>query len=156
MTNKIDKMRQKVNSFTDKLGTPVDPEIFDLVVALRLHGFNTVNSCAGHVKEKTLDFSPSVSITANKENHIKEYKANIISLSKLITLLSKFYINRPTDYKNMLICSSTWGTGGFIELRPHAGLASTYEVRELEKREALHKLYIKECQDFAEFLLHLI
>jgi len=149
----IDKIRKEVSSFSDKLGTKVDPEIFDLVVALRLHGFNTVNSCQGHVKKRSLGFSPSISITTEKETHIEEYKANIISLSKLINLLAEFYKERQIDYKNMLTCSSTWGTSGFIELRPHSGLSSAYEIRDLEERKELHQLYLKECNDFAQFLL---
>ncbi|MCP4354845.1 MAG: hypothetical protein GY793_04285 [Proteobacteria bacterium] len=151
--NNIEEMRKEVATFSDKLGQKVDPKIFDLVVALRLHGFNTVFSCQGHVERKS-SFYPHVDITiTDKETHTEKYKANIISLSKLINLLTEFYQKQPIDYKNMLICISSWGTSGFIELRPNSGLSSVYEIRNLEERKKLHKQYLKECNDFTKFLM---
>jgi hypothetical protein len=38
-----------VRRFRDALGVPVDEAIEDVVVALRLLGFNTISSCAGHL-----------------------------------------------------------------------------------------------------------
>lgn len=150
----INKIREEVSTFEDKLGQKVDKDIFEAVVALRLHGFNTVSSCAGHVKQKTLCFTPHIDITdTTKESHIDQYKANVEKLSKLINLLDEFYQNRKTDYKNMLVCSCSWGNAAFIELRPHSGLTSAYEVINLQARQELHKQYLKEFKDFAKFLI---
>ena len=38
-----------VEKFTDKLGTPIDPGIFETVVVLNLLGFRTFQSCEGHL-----------------------------------------------------------------------------------------------------------
>ena len=38
-----------VEHFTDKLGTPIDPGIFETVVVLNLLGFRTFQSCEGHL-----------------------------------------------------------------------------------------------------------
>lgn len=41
-----------VAHMTDKLGTPIDPGIFDTVVALNLLGLRTFQSCEGHIEYK--------------------------------------------------------------------------------------------------------
>jgi len=43
------EMQERVSTFTDKLGTPIDPGIFETVVALNLLGFHTSQSCEGHL-----------------------------------------------------------------------------------------------------------
>lgn len=42
------EMHARVATFTDKLGTPIDPGIFETVVALNLLGLHTLQSCEGH------------------------------------------------------------------------------------------------------------
>lgn len=42
-------MYERVSTFTDKLGTSVDSGIFETVVALNLLGFQTLQSCEGHL-----------------------------------------------------------------------------------------------------------
>lgn len=42
-------MCERVSTFTDRLGTPVDPGIFETVVALNLLGLPTFQSCEGHL-----------------------------------------------------------------------------------------------------------
>ena len=39
-----------VAQMTDKLGAPIDPGIFDTVVALNLLGLRTFQSCEGHIE----------------------------------------------------------------------------------------------------------
>ena len=43
------KMCERVATFTDKLGTPLDPGIKETVIALNLLGLQTVQSCEGHL-----------------------------------------------------------------------------------------------------------
>jgi hypothetical protein len=42
-------MHERVATFTDKLGMPVDPGIFETVVVLNLLGLHTFQSCEGHI-----------------------------------------------------------------------------------------------------------
>ena len=44
------QMYERVSTFTDKLGTPIDPGIFETVVALNLLGLHTFQSCEGHLE----------------------------------------------------------------------------------------------------------
>ena len=37
---------------TDTLGRPIDPEIFELVVVMNALGFQTIQSCGGHLEKK--------------------------------------------------------------------------------------------------------
>jgi hypothetical protein len=43
------EMRERVSTFTDKLGTSIDPGIFETVVVLNLLGLHTFQSCEGHL-----------------------------------------------------------------------------------------------------------
>jgi hypothetical protein len=43
------EMYERVSTFTDKLGMPIDPGIFETVVALNLLGLHTFQSCEGHL-----------------------------------------------------------------------------------------------------------
>lgn len=43
------QMHERVATFTDNLGMPVDPGIFETVVALNLLGLHTFQSCEGHL-----------------------------------------------------------------------------------------------------------
>ena len=46
--HRYQEMHERVATFTDKLGTPIDPGIFETVVALNLLGLHTLQSCEGH------------------------------------------------------------------------------------------------------------
>lgn len=48
-TQRYLEMRERVTTFTDKLGTPLDPGIEETVIALNLLGLETVQSCEGHL-----------------------------------------------------------------------------------------------------------
>ncbi len=48
-TQRYLEMRERVATFTDKLGTPLDPGIEETVIALNLLGLKTVQSCEGHL-----------------------------------------------------------------------------------------------------------
>jgi hypothetical protein len=41
------EMHERVSTFTDNLGTTIDPGIFETVVALNLLGLHTFQSCEG-------------------------------------------------------------------------------------------------------------
>jgi len=43
------EMCEQVSTFTDKLGAPIDPGIFETVVMLNLLGLHTFQSCEGHL-----------------------------------------------------------------------------------------------------------
>jgi len=43
------EMREQVLTFTDNLGAPIDPGIFETVVLLNLLGLRTFQSCEGHL-----------------------------------------------------------------------------------------------------------
>ncbi len=47
--NKLDELKNKLYTTSDKLGKPIDPEILDTVVYLNFLGLRTVASCEGHL-----------------------------------------------------------------------------------------------------------
>lgn len=143
---------KKVKSMKDKLGTPIDSNIFNLVYALNIHGFKTLSSCEGHINKNNISFYPYVTIGEKKSNHIETYKSNIKELNRLIALLSDFYKDREVYYENMIICSASWSTAGLIELRPNNGLISSINKTIIEK-EKIHNFYIKEFDNFAKYLI---
>ena len=151
--DKYKKIKQETLEIVDNNNKKIDDKIFNLVFALRLNGFNTVNSCEGHIENSF--FSPTISISeSEKLNFDDRLKSNVIKLSELITLLNDFYKHqKSTPYRHMLICSASWGNASFIELRPNSGLSSAYEVRNIDNRKKLHNIYINECNQFAEFLI---
>lgn len=46
---KLDEIRKEVDKITDGLGKPVDKGIKEAVVMFKANGFNTTNSCEGHI-----------------------------------------------------------------------------------------------------------
>lgn len=48
---KWNAVREQVDKLTDKLGTPVDQEIRELIVGLNILGFPTIMSCFGHIRD---------------------------------------------------------------------------------------------------------
>jgi hypothetical protein len=49
LEQRYQQMYERVSTFTDKLGMPVDPNIFETVVMLNLLGLSTFQSCEGHL-----------------------------------------------------------------------------------------------------------
>lgn len=45
-------LAERFSSITDALGKPIDPEIFELVVTMNALGFQTIQSCGGHLEKK--------------------------------------------------------------------------------------------------------
>ncbi len=55
---------ERFASVTDRLGMPIDPEIFDIVVALNALNIHTVMSCGGHLDHRGL-LMPWIDIEAS-------------------------------------------------------------------------------------------
>jgi hypothetical protein len=55
---------ERFTSVTDRLGMPIDPEIFDIVVALNALNIRTVMSCGGHLDHRGL-LMPWIDIEAD-------------------------------------------------------------------------------------------
>jgi hypothetical protein len=49
LERRYQQVHERVSTFTDKLGMPIDPGIFETVVALNLLGLHTFQSCEGHL-----------------------------------------------------------------------------------------------------------
>lgn len=128
------RIRASATQFRDKLGMPMDKEIIDVVAALRLHGFETFASCAGHVERNTggpYIMFESVELRKLEEAYrelenkaderAKAYRVKFAIAAAeqnkpLFALLSDFYRQHPLDYENCLHVRKIGRTCGRLEL----------------------------------------
>ncbi len=73
------QMCERVATFTDKLGTPIDPGIFETVVALNLVGLHTFQSCEGHLDHG----SPYPWVTITDEERSRTFNRQWLSVCEL-------------------------------------------------------------------------
>src|SRR5258708_6661208 len=62
------EMCERVAGFQDRLGTPLDPGIFETVVMLNLQGFPTLQSCEGHLDHGC--FYPWVTVVDQQQDRL--------------------------------------------------------------------------------------
>lgn len=105
----------------EKLGQHIDPGIVETVTALRLRGFNVVDSCEGHGDKVTggpfVMFEAPESkdlmakLMAVQDNTSPEYQelyrhvsvANLKEVQKLLQMLDEFYAGRGTDHSGRIV-----------------------------------------------------
>jgi hypothetical protein len=131
MTTREDKelawrdMLKRAKSIRDGLGMPIDKPIIEIVVILRLLGFNTTGSCSGHIRRitsgpyvniqsvKSLDYTErALKITDTDSDEYRRlrrradyYRAQ--DLQRLVAYLSDFYAYElPHGYSSHLIIQS--------------------------------------------------
>jgi hypothetical protein len=153
---RIERLRQRVAIMTDPSGTPMDPGIQDAVVALRLHGFPTSASCAGHLDGQFI--APWVLIEPTSPKKLqRRRRVSYLTMRRkrlewrLLHLLSRFYHERFVAEDVRL----------HIEGRHtlHSNFCLTNQGREAVEtllqrgRQRKHRQYQEEMQAFATFLL---
>lgn len=156
--------RQETLCLKDGFGMPVDPEVVDVVTALRLLGFLTTMSCGGHVERFT--GGPYVMFTSNSSIKLsrirnslpadqlnerkkldKEVRAHtLMERLRLFELLSAFYEERQAAYLDQLIVVNCGITHNRLQcLGAELGLISLESSSILEANQA-------ETQQFGMFL----
>lgn len=172
--NEIDKLRE----FTDRLGMPIDKKILTLVAAMRIHGFFTTASCAGHLNraspyvqfqsKSNLDFYAKSEVKRvlsllesdpiNRKYNamyeklcIEPIKKNTFEGFRLHKLLEEFYIHRVNNQDTRL-CILTLGNGlGGFRVEPQGSIF--IEIKNKEEKKLWLRSAQKEMNDFAEFLI---
>jgi hypothetical protein len=166
---------KSLDRIRDGLNLGIDKNIRLLVAVLRILGFHTTGSCAGHLerprtKGPWVDIeSPEAATEVNtklktkpqdwwKDTETEEYKAfakntwlsNMGLKARLITHLEEFYKDRCTPASIWLIVNSKSGLGDF-RLQCHGA-----DVARLPEFNARYKLWLhgaqKEANDLALFL----
>jgi hypothetical protein len=115
------KATEDVRQLTDGLGVPVDVDIVHTVAILRLMGFHTTMSCAGHLDRFTggpyvMFSSPAarhylmryreLGDSLNPKSKRLLHKATVLNLrerQRLFVYLAGFYQNRSVSYTQRLI-----------------------------------------------------
>lgn len=161
-----DNTRRNVEKIVDKLGRPVDPEIMETVIVMRLLGFNTVASCAGHIERVTN--GPYVMFESteakrfaslarssgdtNQDSYRKlrqqANNARALDLQQLSNLLAPFYQDRSIDYHRHLIVESSPLT--LCRLKCHG--AEIARVVDKEAGKEILENNRSEMRVFTEFL----
>jgi hypothetical protein len=141
-----------------------DPKILDFVVILNHLGLTTFSSCQGHPKEGNMaDFSPYFTFcneyaeTLNS-NYIfndstnkllEEYDNNLHMQQKLLNYLNEFYIDRKTPLRYRLNVSHAILLRTVLE--PYFRILSE-AITDQKEMEEYNSLFLKEVDDFTEFL----
>jgi len=125
-----DVVAEKMSKVTDRLGKPIDPGIFDTVVALNVLGFKTTMSCEGHanrgVAAPWIDIEPQNAARIKKQvsevqrqkypeggshpltEEAKQLTSQIEQeqqklLQQLISYLQQFYSDHQCEYDQIII-----------------------------------------------------
>lgn len=156
-------MLRNVRSITDTNGLQIDEGIVETVVAMRLLGFNTEMSCAGHEDRST--GGPYVMFTSKEAEDLeKAWRSTAdISLKKEIwkqaddegyrsryrmhQLLVEFYMKYPANYDNLLILKPIGAATTWVGV-----VSNRYgDIFEEQKKERLDRSR-REMDKFTEFL----
>lgn len=143
-----------------------DPKILDFIVILNHLGLPTYSSCQGHPKKDGVaDFSPyfvfcneyAENLNSNY-NHtfndsanklLEEYDNNLHIQQKLLNYLNEFYTDRSTPLRYRLTVSHN--TLLRTALVPYFWIFSEV-ITDLKEMEEYNSLFLKEIDDFTEFL----
>lgn len=160
-------MKSEVLTYKDKLGMPVDDEIVDIVAALRLRGFNTFASCAGHldrdsggpyvmfessdVRRVETEYK-SLTDKSNAKSRELRSKLNMAAAQeniKLFTLLRDFYKQHTIDYEKCLTVRQVGYAGGRLEINT----SSYFCLLDSSQRIEWLKSARGEMDEFCHFIL---
>jgi len=102
----IQNLKKELQNKTDSLGKKIDPGIFDTVLYLALHKFNTVSSCEGHLDRGLafpwIDFSSLNSHTTSDE------------LNKKRDTIQKLLVETDNDYNHVEVLNAKRETDEII------------------------------------------
>ncbi|MEK7581172.1 MAG: hypothetical protein AAB512_02710 [Patescibacteria group bacterium] len=153
----------KVEEFShvaDKLSQPIDPGIFEAVVALNLLDVNTAASCEGHLDDKQR-LTPWIDLQSLEADSLSKRfdedqsdeslealrKSNLAEGRKVMGHLDHFYSGRNTPYEKRIV------------LKPYGDGTVRMEIQETsldpsgENLTATNLLaYRGELQDFGKYL----
>jgi hypothetical protein len=148
----IKNAEKNTKHLADKLGLGIDEGIFDPVVALRAHGFNTTASCEGHLRwgkpAPWVDIGVFSSVDLPKNTDVLR-KKNLIAQQRMIDLLDSFYRLRPADASVRIVIIPVGIFGGFCLTNQAAGVQAILPVASKRKKLIAFQ---KEFQSFALFL----
>jgi len=133
----------------DKLGMGIDKHIFRSVVILNILGFKTKQSCEGHI----LRYStyPWIDLVWDEEDSIDYYEKSLMFFyENLFSDLKDFYKERTnTPYDQQIRFMASRFNGNKLHIR----LSQLQNSKCFKnKRKEKLKLYLKEINDFCEFL----
>ena len=151
-----------MKKITDQLGKGIDPNIRELVVALRLHGINTTSSCEGHLDHITggpyvMFESPAVHTHAHADPGYKNQydaaaHANMKEVAKVLGLLDGFYKDRVVPIQQRLIVTHVGPLAGRL-------MCQGADLAYISDKGAQQELLAKnqhEAQAFADYLHKII
>lgn len=157
-----DKNRAEVDKIADKLGKGIDEKIKEAVVAFRVYGFITSQSCEGHiceVNEKCRTgvpfpwielYTPEPKGWKKSEEKKREWAIeNLTQQQKMIGYLDEFYQGRETPFDARLTFRGIGVYGGF---RIQSFGSETMTLLTQEEQIKKLELYRKEMDDFTNFL----
>lgn len=175
---KITKELEQVGTIIDGLGLPIDEEIKVLVATLRVLGFVTTSSCAGHMDKGTpyVEISSLVTQGFKRQSRVievidlmqkypgdqayaneymeltaKPKQANLEEAWRLQQLLNSFYQTRNVLVDSVLIIKSIGGGLGGYRLESN-GAAFVGVIQPQERLDWLKNAQA-EMNAFAEFLI---
>lgn len=167
-----DKERSEIEKMTDGLGLSIDGGIKEAVIAHRVHGFETYQSCEGHDDEREEAATPYIDVgkrpsddfwdryqgVGYKHDKLSEEDrrelatlthANFSRYERMLVLLEAFYKDRnvPMDQR---LSPGHPGFYGQFRLEPYGG--SVQPIRDVQKRRLHLHEYQKEMAAFTDFL----
>lgn len=161
---KWEKERLEVDRLADGVGYGIEEGIKEAVIALRVSGIMTDQSCEGHLnnEEEGGESFPWIRVYApepegwdgsdgeEKKRMEKEWKIENLKQQKLVMdLLEEFYEKREVEFDARLNFRYVGIFGGFI-LQSFGG--DMMELLSPEEKKEKFNLYKKEMKDFTEFL----
>lgn len=140
-----------------------DPKILDFVVILNHLGLPTFSSCQGHPEHSSHGFSPyfvlcneytkAVDYYSIYEDDIskllEEYDNNLDIQKKLLEYLNEFYKDRKTPLRYRLTVFHATFLRTILE--PYFRILSE-AITDQKEMEEYNSLFLKEVNDFTEFL----
>lgn len=145
---------QEIESITDGLGKPIDNNIKQAVIALRVYGFPTTGSCEGHLDwglpYPWIDVNEEepVDLVTNKSSQEAWRKANLHQQQHLLALLTQFYKGRTTPFDAQL----AFEPGRYEAFRLQSRGGNIIRILPKEQQQGKLTLYQREMAAFAAFL----
>jgi hypothetical protein len=153
----LSTIRAEIDSLTDRIGTPVDEGVKNLVVLLNAYGCRTSGSCEGHADRDYslpyIDVGPETPRNYQVVGRNQDLKRRLESSadkmkSKVGELLGLFYEGRSVSDEAKLSIDA-YPTG--LRIQP-AGTDRIESLGITEEKEHLFKLCQEEVQEFGKFL----
>lgn len=139
-------VEKELRNITDGLGMPMDEEMIRPCVILNSLGYKTRQSCQGH--EEKYGSSPWIQIIWDEEISKEYYDRSLDEFfNTLFKDLEEFYKNKKTKHINIISITIIQSKSLIIKLAQDTDLKIYGENNSIKMKE-----YLKEIQDFCEFL----